>query len=175
MLSELVDMDPMHERFDAKVTVLMENVRHHVEEEEGDFFPKVRKQLGRNELADLGDTLAAAKQSAATKPHPRMPDALGPCKQRHPDCRQAVAGHDEPGTTSAAGHHPVGERARPWHQQEQQHVVDGHHDANQHPLVAQCVAHDEWDEVAEQRPGDAGKQAAQADHRTRAPGPALLA
>jgi hypothetical protein len=75
LLSELVDMDPAHERFDAKVTVLIENVRHHVEEEESDFFPKVREQLGRNELADLGKTLADAKKSAPTRPHPRMPDA----------------------------------------------------------------------------------------------------
>ena len=75
LLSELVDMDPAHERFDAKVTVLIENVRHHVEEEESDFFPKVREHLGRNELAELGDTLADAKKSAPTRPHPRMPDA----------------------------------------------------------------------------------------------------
>ena len=75
LLSELVDMDPAHERFDAKVTVLIENVRHHVEEEESEFFPKVRKQLGRNELADLGEALADAKKSAPTRPHPRMPDA----------------------------------------------------------------------------------------------------
>ena len=75
LLSELVDMDPAHERFDAKVTVLIENVRHHVEEEETEFFPKVRKQLGRNELAELGEALADAKKSAPTKPHPRMPDA----------------------------------------------------------------------------------------------------
>jgi hemerythrin superfamily protein len=75
LLSELVDMDPTHERFDAKVTVLIENVRHHVEEEESEFFPKVREQLGRNELADLGQTLADAKKSAPTRPHPRMPDA----------------------------------------------------------------------------------------------------
>ncbi len=75
LLSELVDMDPMHERFTAKVTVLMENVRHHVEEEESNFFPMVRAQLGRNELADLGETLANAKKSAPTRPHPRMPDA----------------------------------------------------------------------------------------------------
>lgn len=75
LLSELVDMDPSHERFTAKVTVLMENVRHHVKEEESDFFPKVRESLGRNELAELGETLANAKKTAPTKPHPRMPDA----------------------------------------------------------------------------------------------------
>ncbi len=75
LLEELVAMDPAQERFDAKVTVLIENVRHHVEEEENEFFPMVRKALGRNELADLGETLADAKASAPTRPHPRMPDA----------------------------------------------------------------------------------------------------
>ena len=75
VLSELVEMDPTDERFDAKVTVLIESVRHHVEEEEGEFFPKVRKQLGRNELADVGEALADAKTLAPTRPHPRMPDA----------------------------------------------------------------------------------------------------
>ena len=32
------------------MTVLIENVRHHVKEEEGEFFPKVRKELGRGAL-----------------------------------------------------------------------------------------------------------------------------
>ena len=74
VLSELEGLDPADERFDAKVTVLIENVRHHVEEEEGEFFPKVRGELGRKALADLGDALAAAKKSAPTHPHPRSPD-----------------------------------------------------------------------------------------------------
>ena len=75
LLSELADLDPQHERFDAKVTVLMENVRHHVKEEERDFFPKVRAQLSRAELIDLGRVLAEAKKSAPTQPHPRLPDS----------------------------------------------------------------------------------------------------
>src|SRR5688572_3170219 len=75
LLSELVDLDPEHERFDAKVTVLMENVRHHVEEEQDEFFPKVRAQLSRTALADLGQALADAKKTAPTRPHPRLPDA----------------------------------------------------------------------------------------------------
>ncbi|CAN5653672.1 hypothetical protein BH10ACT3_BH10ACT3_04790 [soil metagenome] len=73
-LSELEDMDPSDERFDAKVTVLMENVRHHVEEEETDFFPKVREELGRNALNDLGDAMVGAKKLAPTHPHPMAPD-----------------------------------------------------------------------------------------------------
>lgn len=73
-LSELDDLDPEAERFDAKVTVLMESVRHHVEEEESEFFPKVRSELGRRSLNDLGDAMAEAKTSAPTHPHPRSPD-----------------------------------------------------------------------------------------------------
>jgi len=75
LLSELEEMDPAHERFDAKVTVLIENVRHHVDEEETEFFPKVRAELGRNELAELGASLAEAKKTAPTRPHPRLPDS----------------------------------------------------------------------------------------------------
>ncbi len=74
VLSELDGMSPENERFDAKVTVLIENVRHHVKEEEGELFPKVRDALGRSALNDLGDAMAKAKKSAPTHPHPRAGD-----------------------------------------------------------------------------------------------------
>jgi hemerythrin superfamily protein len=73
-LSELEGMDPAHERFDAKVTVLIESVRHHVEEEEGEMFPLVREAMGRKALRELGDQLVEAKRTAPTKPHPKAPD-----------------------------------------------------------------------------------------------------
>src|SRR4051794_21786728 len=74
VLSELERMDPANERFDAKMTVLIETVRHHVKEEEEEFFPKVRAELGRASLNDLGDALNEAKKMAPTHPHPRSPD-----------------------------------------------------------------------------------------------------
>ncbi|GAA1567708.1 hypothetical protein GCM10009827_106780 [Dactylosporangium maewongense] len=40
---ELFTMDPDDEHFDAKVTVLIENVTHHVQEEEDEWLPKVRE------------------------------------------------------------------------------------------------------------------------------------
>ena len=73
-LAELETMDPSHERYGAKVTVLIENVRHHVEEEEGELFPAVRKALEPSQLRTIGDELAAAKRTAPTRPHPEAPD-----------------------------------------------------------------------------------------------------
>ncbi len=73
-LSELDGMSPDHERFNAKFTVLMEGVRHHVKEEEKDLFPKVRKGFTRAELVELGEEMASAKLRAPKKPHPRSPD-----------------------------------------------------------------------------------------------------
>jgi len=74
VLSELERMSPTDERYEAKFTVLMENVRHHVEEEEGDMFPKVRRALSKEQLAEIGSALARAKESAPRRPHPRSPD-----------------------------------------------------------------------------------------------------
>jgi hemerythrin superfamily protein len=74
MLSELAGMDPEDERFDAKMTVLIENVRHHVKEEEQDWFPQVRSALGRNQLSELGEQLSAAKSDAPHDPL-RIPSA----------------------------------------------------------------------------------------------------
>lgn len=73
-LSELEKLDPADERFNAKVTVLMENVRQHVKEEEGEMFPKVRKAMKPEQLRALGEQLEEAKKSAPTRPHPAAPD-----------------------------------------------------------------------------------------------------
>jgi len=45
--------------------VLIEVVRHHVKEEESDFFPDLRDVATRAELLDLGDELRAAKRTAS--------------------------------------------------------------------------------------------------------------
>jgi hemerythrin superfamily protein len=74
LLSELQSMDAHAERFDAKVSVLIENVRHHVKEEEGTFFPMMRDALGRSALGALGDAMESARKFAPTHPHPRAAD-----------------------------------------------------------------------------------------------------
>ncbi|MFN2582352.1 MAG: hemerythrin domain-containing protein [Candidatus Dormibacteria bacterium] len=73
-LDELSKSTPADERYDAKVRVLMENVRHHIDEEEHELFPEVARQLTRRELSEIGESLQAARAIAPTRPHPRAPD-----------------------------------------------------------------------------------------------------
>ena len=74
LVVELAAMKPDAERFDAKTTVLIENVRHHIEEEEQEWFPKVREGLGRKALQDLGAAMLEAKKQAPRRPS--QPSAL---------------------------------------------------------------------------------------------------
>src|SRR4029079_4540361 len=54
LVLELSAMETSDELFDAKTTVLIENVEHHMEEEEQEWFPQVRKGLGRKTLQEIG-------------------------------------------------------------------------------------------------------------------------
>src|SRR6478609_2380477 len=68
LVMELSAMGPDAERFDAKMTVLIENVEHHMDEEEQDWFPKVREGLGRKKLQELGATMLEMKKKAPRSP-----------------------------------------------------------------------------------------------------------
>jgi hemerythrin-like domain-containing protein len=73
-LSELDGMRPEDERFDAKMKVLIEMVRHHIKEEEEDLFPALRETLGQTRLQEIGDAMKEAKKFVPKRPHPRAPD-----------------------------------------------------------------------------------------------------
>jgi hemerythrin superfamily protein len=49
------------ETYESKMTVLMENVEHHAEEEESELFPELREHMGQERLDELGAELEAAK------------------------------------------------------------------------------------------------------------------
>jgi hypothetical protein len=49
------------EAWDAKMTVLIELVRHHVEEEEKEDFKVLKSELDKEELQQLGEALLEAK------------------------------------------------------------------------------------------------------------------
>jgi hemerythrin superfamily protein len=60
LIGELEEMEPGDEFYDAKFTVLSENVKHHIEEEESDIFPKIEED-GSN-WAEVGERLATRRQ-----------------------------------------------------------------------------------------------------------------
>lgn len=59
LIAQVQEMEPGEDLYDAKVTVLGEYIEHHVDEEEEEMFPKVRK-LGLD-LEALGAEMAARR------------------------------------------------------------------------------------------------------------------
>jgi len=62
LLTELESMPKGDEQWTAKLTVLKENIEHHVEEEEGEMFKKARKVLNEQEIDLLGTRMEKAKE-----------------------------------------------------------------------------------------------------------------
>lgn len=60
LIAQLESTDPSEPFYDAKVTVLGEEIDHHVEEEEGEMFVKAKKS--KLNMADLGSEMARRKE-----------------------------------------------------------------------------------------------------------------
>ncbi|HEX8697308.1 MAG TPA: hemerythrin domain-containing protein [Myxococcaceae bacterium] len=54
IIADLLELEPADQTFDAKMKVLQENIEHHVEEEETELFPTVKKLLSEDQLFALG-------------------------------------------------------------------------------------------------------------------------
>jgi hemerythrin superfamily protein len=76
MLAEIERTPVDHERFRAKMTVLIENVRHHVEEEEEELFPALRSELDADVLREMGETMEKAKETAPAATLDRVRDTV---------------------------------------------------------------------------------------------------
>ncbi len=68
LLKELSTLEPEDGRFDQTMQQLIGDVRHHVDEEENDMFPKVNEVLSSQELSELGDRIQEAKRDAPETP-----------------------------------------------------------------------------------------------------------
>jgi hemerythrin-like domain-containing protein len=64
-------IDAGDETFEAKVTVLKEQVEHHVGEEEDDLFPKVKKILSAADLDVLEQEMQAEQAELEEAGEPR--------------------------------------------------------------------------------------------------------
>ena len=63
LLEQLHTMTPEEQRFQAKVTVLIESVRDHVKEEEAELFPKMREAMTPIQLKDLGTRMEEGRKA----------------------------------------------------------------------------------------------------------------
>ena len=57
IIADLLELQPGDESYDAKMSVLHEQVEHHVKEEEKEMFPKVKKLFARADLDALGEQM----------------------------------------------------------------------------------------------------------------------
>jgi hemerythrin superfamily protein len=62
LIEEISKLKPSDEEFHPKVTVLQENTEHHIEEEEGELFPKVRKIWNADKRQEVGRKMAQMKE-----------------------------------------------------------------------------------------------------------------
>ncbi len=60
LIGQIDSMSAEDDKFVAKVTVLGEYIDHHVEEEQNEMFPKVKK--AKLDLAEMGERMMARKQ-----------------------------------------------------------------------------------------------------------------
>jgi hemerythrin superfamily protein len=62
LLSEISALSPSDEAWAPKITVLQENTEHHIEEEEGELFPKVRRIWNTDRRKEVGEQMAQMKK-----------------------------------------------------------------------------------------------------------------
>ena len=92
LIAQLQGMDVNDDLFDAKVTVLGELIDHHVEEEEGDMFPKAKK--AQVDLEQLGASMATRRHEVLADLEPDTPDDSG---------RRVAVTRKRPGVTAVIG------------------------------------------------------------------------
>ncbi|HUQ03351.1 MAG TPA: hemerythrin domain-containing protein [Kofleriaceae bacterium] len=75
LLADLLEMDADDDRFDAKISVMKEQIEHHArDEEEKELFPKVRKLMTAANLDELGaEMLALFEQLLQEEPRLKVP------------------------------------------------------------------------------------------------------
>jgi hemerythrin superfamily protein len=71
VLADLLATETTDDTFDAKIKVLKEQVEHHVEEEQTDLFPKVKKLLDSETLMAIAQEMTATQEELIEEGEPR--------------------------------------------------------------------------------------------------------
>jgi hemerythrin superfamily protein len=74
LIGQIESMEPSEAHYDAKVIVLGEYINHHVKEEEGEMFPKVRK--AKLDIKAVGEQLTVRKKELLANYSPEKASLL---------------------------------------------------------------------------------------------------
>jgi hemerythrin-like domain-containing protein len=77
-LKRLEKLDSDDPAFDDELATLMREIRHHIEDEEGETFVHMRQTMDEEQLRKLGGQVEAFKKVAPTRPHPNVPNEALP-------------------------------------------------------------------------------------------------
>jgi hemerythrin superfamily protein len=77
-MKRLESLTPTDAEFWPTLRELMAAISHHVEEEEGDLFPKLREACSPQQLQELAKKVQQAEKIAPTRPHPSTPSEGAP-------------------------------------------------------------------------------------------------
>jgi hemerythrin-like domain-containing protein len=77
VMKRLERMEPDDPDFDGAVQELIDEIRHHVAEEEGRMFAELRATFSRDELVEMAEKVEAVKKIAPTRAHPMTPNEPG--------------------------------------------------------------------------------------------------
>jgi hemerythrin superfamily protein len=73
-LYRLDKMNPNQPGFEAQMDRVMETLNHHMEEEEQEIFPQLKRSCWEHEMISLGEQFQRIKDKVPTHPHPWAPD-----------------------------------------------------------------------------------------------------
>jgi Hemerythrin HHE cation binding domain len=102
-LHRLEKLDADSPAFDDELATLMAEIRHHIEDEEGEMFAHMRQVIDADELRTLGARVEGFKKVAPTRPHPNVPNeplprlAAGPAASLFDRMRDLATGRGSDG------------------------------------------------------------------------------
>src|SRR4051812_47987253 len=77
-MAALEKLDPGDSEFESELSSLMDEIRHHIKDEEDEMFAHMRETFSQDELESLGGRVEAFKKVAPTRPHPNVPNEAVP-------------------------------------------------------------------------------------------------